>query len=76
MSTQTELKVSPQIVRQIGEHAISCYPEEACGLLVGNLAAGEVLEFHACENIAHSAKVYTINPKQHLVIEQIGRAHV
>ena len=70
MSTQTELKVSPQILRKIGEHAISCYPEEACGLLVGKLSEGEVLEFHACENIAHSAKVYTINPKQHLVIER------
>ena len=70
MSTQTGLKVSSQIVQQIGEHAIACYPEEACGLLVGKLDAGEVLEFHACENVAHSAKVYTINPKQHLVIER------
>jgi proteasome lid subunit RPN8/RPN11 len=38
--------------------------------LIGNSATNEVLEFHACENIAHSAKVYTINPKQHLVIER------
>jgi proteasome lid subunit RPN8/RPN11 len=70
MSTQTSLLVSPQVLQAIGEHAISCYPEEACGLLVGNSATNEVLEFHACENIAHSAKVYTINPKQHLVIER------
>ena len=70
MSTQTTLLVSPQVMQSIGEHAISCYPEEACGLLVGNLSSSDVLEFHACENIAHSAKVYTINPKQHLVIER------
>ena len=70
MSTQNTLLVSPQVLQAIGEHAISCYPEEACGLLVGNSTANEVLEFHACENIAHSAKVYTINPKQHLVIER------
>jgi proteasome lid subunit RPN8/RPN11 len=38
--------------------------------LVGNLSSSEVLEFHACENVAHSAKVYTINPKQHLIIER------
>ena len=38
--------------------------------MVGNIASSEVIEFHACENIAHSAKVYTINPKQHLVIER------
>ncbi len=70
MSTQTTLTVTAQVVQQIGEHAISCYPEEACGLLVGRSATSEVVEFHPCENITHSAKVYTINPKQHLVIER------
>ncbi len=39
MSTQTTLLVSPQVLQAIGEHAISCYPEEACGLLVGNSAS-------------------------------------
>jgi [CysO sulfur-carrier protein]-S-L-cysteine hydrolase len=70
MSTQTSLTVTAQVLQQIGEHAISCYPEEACGLLVGRSATSEVVEFHPCENITHSAKVYTINPKQHLVIER------
>jgi proteasome lid subunit RPN8/RPN11 len=70
MSTQTTLTVTAQVLQQIGEHAISCYPEEACGLLVGRSAISEVVEFHPCENITHSAKVYTINPKQHLVIER------
>ncbi|MDA2952764.1 MAG: M67 family metallopeptidase [Actinomycetota bacterium] len=70
MSTQSTLTVTAQVLQQIGEHAISCYPEEACGLLVGRSATSEVVEFHPCENITHSAKVYTINPKQHLVIER------
>lgn len=70
MSTQTTLTVTARVLQQIGEHAISCYPEEACGLLVGRSATSEVVEFHPCENITHSAKVYTINPKQHLVIER------
>ena len=70
MSTQTSLTVTAQVLQQIGEHAISCYPEEACGLLVGRSATSEVVEFHPCENITHSAKVYTINQKQHLVIER------
>ena len=70
MSTQSTLTVTAQVLQQIGEHAISCYPEEACGLLVGRSASSEVVEFHPCENITHSAKVYTINPKQHLVIER------
>ena len=70
MSTQSTLTVTAQVLQQIGEHAISCYPEEACGLLVGRSATSEVVEFHPCENITHSAKVYTINPKQHLMIER------
>jgi proteasome lid subunit RPN8/RPN11 len=70
MSTQSTLTVTAQVLQQIGEHAISCYPEEACGLLVGRSVTSEVVEFHPCENITHSAKVYTINPKQHLVIER------
>jgi len=70
MSTQATLTVTAQVLQQIGEHAISCYPEEACGLLVGRSATSEVVEFHPCENITHSAKVYTINPKQHLMIER------
>ena len=70
MSTQTSLTVTAQVLQQIGEHAISCYPEEACGLLVGRITTSEVVEFHPCENITHSAKVYTINPKQHLMIER------
>ena len=70
MSTETTLTVTAQVLQQIGEHAISCYPEEACGLLVGRRTTSEVVEFHPCENITHSAKVYTINPKQHLMIER------
>lgn len=70
MSTETTLTVTAQVLQQIGEHAISCYPEEACGLLVGRSTTSEVVEFHPCENITHSAKVYTINPKQHLMIER------
>ena len=57
-------------MKQIGEHAIACYPEEACGLLVGSGATNTVLEFHPTENTAKSARVYTINAREHLIIER------
>ena len=44
-------------------HAYDCYPEEACGLLVGNASRTNVVRFVACENVTHSAKVYSIAPK-------------
>jgi len=64
------LHIAQSILDEIGRHAIACYPYEACGLLVGNGASGTALEFHATDNTAKSARVYTINPKQHLLIER------
>ena len=37
------LQVSASVMNQIGKHAILCYPEEACGLLVGSGATNTVL---------------------------------
>jgi [CysO sulfur-carrier protein]-S-L-cysteine hydrolase len=53
---------------QMLAHAHACLPEEACGLLAGSPAQGhtEVAWFRACENAAHSSKVYTVDPRQHL----------
>lgn len=64
------LRITASVLEQIGEHAISCYPEEACGLLVGTSATNAVLEFHQCTNTARSARVYTLDPLQHLRIER------
>ena len=64
------LNVPQSVLDAIGKHAIACYPEEACGLLVGAAATNAVLEFHPTENVARSARVYTINPKQHMVIDR------
>ena len=48
---------------QMVAQAYDCYPEEACGLLVGRASGAQVVRFVACENITHSAKVYSIEPK-------------
>ena len=69
-SSSRPLHIAQSILDEIGRHAIACYPYEACGLLVGNGASGTALEFHATDNMAKSARVYTINPKQHLLIER------
>jgi proteasome lid subunit RPN8/RPN11 len=69
-STSRPLCIAQSILDDIARHAIACYPYEACGLLVGSGATGTALEFHACDNVAKSARVYTINPKQHLLIER------
>ena len=70
MSEVRPLRIPQSVIDQIGEHVIAGYPHEACGLLVGKGSLGEVLEFHPTENVAKSARVYTINAKQHLLIER------
>jgi len=41
-------------------HALSGFPHEACGLLVGPPGGLEVVRFAPCTNVAASAKLYTI----------------
>ncbi|MCU1368512.1 MAG: hypothetical protein JWN39_4151 [Ilumatobacteraceae bacterium] len=50
--------------------AYDCYPEEACGLLVGHPASNSVVRFVKCENTTHSGKVYSIAPKDLLRAER------
>jgi proteasome lid subunit RPN8/RPN11 len=50
--------------------AVETYPYEACGLLAGAPdAEGVVSHFYRCRNAAESARVYTVDPKDHLRAE-------
>jgi [CysO sulfur-carrier protein]-S-L-cysteine hydrolase len=55
--------------------ALDAYPLEACGLIAGPPAAGggagdRAPVYYPCRNAAASARVYTIDPKDHLHAEQ------
>lgn len=41
------------------------YPLEMCGLIAGPPGSDQALHFYPCRNVAESAKVYTIDPKDH-----------
>jgi [CysO sulfur-carrier protein]-S-L-cysteine hydrolase len=41
-------------------------PDEACGLFAGDPAEGRVDVFYPCRNVAESAKLYTIDGRDHL----------
>lgn len=64
------LAVSSAAFGEMIAQAYDCYPEEACGLLVGNAAGNSVVRFVACENITHSGKVYSVAPKDLLRAER------
>jgi proteasome lid subunit RPN8/RPN11 len=55
------------VFHQMLGHAYAGYPLEACGLLVGR--GSTVDRFVPCTNVAESARIYTIDPKEHLRAE-------
>lgn len=64
------LAVSRSAFGEMIAHAYDCYPEEACGLMVGHPSRRTVVRFVACENVTHSGKVYSIAPKDLLRAER------
>lgn len=47
-------------------HCLSAYPEEGCGLLVGPPDGTTVTRCVPTENVAHSGRVYTVDPRAYL----------
>ena len=54
--------------------AYECFPEEMCGLLVGDRSTSRAVRFVPVTNIAASARVYTIDPTEHLRAELAAEA--
>ncbi|MDJ0768281.1 MAG: M67 family metallopeptidase [Ilumatobacter sp.] len=46
------------------------YPFEMCGLIAGEPGSDDATIFYPCRNAAESARVYTIDPKDHLRAER------
>ena len=68
------LSIPVESLAVMAQHGYDCFPEEACGLLVGHPQSNEVVRVVPTTNIAHSAKVYTIDPKEHLRAELAAEA--
>lgn len=55
-------------------HAYDCLPDEACGLLAGPPGADRCTVFYPCRNAAGSARVYTVDPTDHLRADRDAEA--
>ena len=66
------LQLTATTYGSIVAHAYDGLPMEACGLLGGRAGAAtaNASVFYATGNDAHSAKVYTVPPKEHLHAER------
>jgi proteasome lid subunit RPN8/RPN11 len=63
------LRVDRHVFDAICDLAFREYPLEMCGLIAGTPGSGTAARFYPCRNDAESAKVYTINPTDHLRAE-------
>jgi proteasome lid subunit RPN8/RPN11 len=68
------IEISRSAYAQMVGAALDAYPLEACGLMAGPSAADggagdRAPIFYPCRNAAESARVYTIDPKDHLHAE-------
>lgn len=69
------LEVPQEVVDEIVRLAIDGYPYEVCGLVAGPLDGARVTRFYPCRNAAESARVYTVDPRDHLRAERDAEAH-
>jgi [CysO sulfur-carrier protein]-S-L-cysteine hydrolase len=60
------LRLPGPVHAQIVAHCLAGLPEEACGLLAGKLGGDTVRRSYPAVNAAGSAKLYTVDPKDHL----------
>jgi proteasome lid subunit RPN8/RPN11 len=68
------LRLTERAHRALVAHAYDGLPLEACGLLGGEPGSGKVVVFYPTANVAASARVYTVDPKDHLRADRDAEA--
>jgi [CysO sulfur-carrier protein]-S-L-cysteine hydrolase len=69
------LRLPLDIHLELVAESIRGLPEEVCGLIAGDPASGEVVSWYPTENVAHSARLYSVNPLEHLKADRDAEAH-
>ncbi len=69
------LRLPNDLYLQMVGHCITGLPDEACGLLAGDAGNGEVSGCYPTRNVAASAKLYTVDPKEHLQADRDAERH-
>jgi len=60
------LRLPPQVFAEMVAHCLRGLPDEACGLIGGDPTGGSVDRCYPTRNVAASAKLYTVDPGDHL----------
>jgi proteasome lid subunit RPN8/RPN11 len=68
------LRLSKSIYFDLVGHCLAGLPDEACGLLVGTYGGDEATHLFVARNVAASAVIYEIDPKEMLSIDRQAQA--
>jgi [CysO sulfur-carrier protein]-S-L-cysteine hydrolase len=68
------LEMPRHVVDEVVALALEIYPYESCGLIAGAPGRDRVSRFYRCRNAAESARVYTVDPLDHLRAERDAEA--
>jgi proteasome lid subunit RPN8/RPN11 len=60
------LRLTPETYARMVARAYDELPNEACGLLAGDADRSKAVVFYPARNVAASARVYTVDPLDHL----------
>ncbi|MEC7924467.1 MAG: M67 family metallopeptidase [Actinomycetota bacterium] len=63
------LSITPETRDKIIDHALSEFPNEACGLFAAEKGTTEVDTFFPMHNIAQSNLIYQLDPKEMIAVE-------
>jgi [CysO sulfur-carrier protein]-S-L-cysteine hydrolase len=68
------LRLSPDVRHQMVDHCLAGLPEEACGLLGGTPDPAHATVCYPTRNLEESARLYTVDPLQHLKADRDAEA--
>lgn len=68
------LRLDAGVRQQMVEHCLAELPYEACGLLGGTPDPAEATVLYPTRNVAESARLYTVDPLQHLKADRDAEA--
>jgi proteasome lid subunit RPN8/RPN11 len=56
------LRMTTEVQMAMVAHCLQGLPDEACGLIAGDPGLDAVLDWYPAQNVARSARVYTVDP--------------
>ena len=71
-ASSESLTITDAVRDAMADLALREYPLEACGLMAGPAGSNTITRFFPCQNVEKSARIYTIDPRDHLRAERTG----